>query len=1301
MTSTPSQKSQVPGQPSPGWRDLNARDHAAPRRRGGAVSGERRRLPPGQLPLGGPGSSLRGTVQPLGEETGNRPERVPEPVRFIQINMQHSRGASASLQKSLAELSGPSVALIQEPWVYKGAIRGLNSRDSNSFAIYGQDPPRAAVICSKTLQATLLPQLSTRDLAVVQATIPIVGKGQQKVIVASAYLPYERSVQTQHLEKVVDFCRQNKIQVILGMDANAHHTVWGSTDINSRGTDLLDFISSTNLELLNQGNRPTFVIARRQEVIDITLASPQLARLTSNWHVSEEDSLSDHRQIVFALQCDKLKRTLKRNPRKTNWATYESELTNRLEGKEISVNTCEGIDAAVQLVQSSILSAYAKACPLRPTGRRQQPPWWNAETSVELEEKRAQARGTLKQALLSKAVNDWETYRTARRDYKKVIREAKRSSWRSFCAEVEGAPEMSRLSKILRRDTCQQLGMLMLPDGSYTTNDAQVLEHMLQANFPGCIVGGSTTYVARNPTRQDWKIVDRTVDLNKVKWAIQAMDPYKSPGPDGIYPIFLQKGIEILAPFLTRIYRASLGRGYVPASWQQVRVVFIPKPGRDSYAVAKAFRPISLSSFLLKGLEKIVDRRLKDTCMVQSPLHHKQHAYQTGKSTETALHCLVERVEGALEDKQYALACFLDIEGAFNHARFEDVRKALVKRKAEPVLVDWALAMLAQREICATAGDSSCKAIVNQGTAQGGVLSALFWVLVVDSLLTGLNRKHFFAQGYSDDITIVLKGIDLGVLCDRMKSALHVVQDWCTKSGMTVNPGKTELMIFTKKYKVTGFKPVKLCGKELQLANQVKYLGVILDSKLTWTAHIEHKCKKASNVFYQCRGAMGKTWGVSPKVAHWIFTAVVRPMLTYGALVWWQGVLLSTMEKKLVRVQRLACLGITGAMCTTPTAAMEIIVGVMPIVVHIQKLAMGTAYRFSQIGLEPTNATHRVKGHSNIWKHMACVKEVRMPCDYMKPEFRFTTPYSTTIPEREQWMNMELNDPQNTLVCWTDGSKCQGEIFAFSTAGAGVFSVSASIEKSIALGRYATVFQAEVYAIQSCAEAIIAGPLVGDVVINTDSQAALGALVNPRITSKVVLGARKALERLARVRKVLLRWVPGHMNIMGNETADELAKAGALKVHCKSDPQVGIAPAVGKTAIHEWAKAVHSQDWKELRRCRQSKQFIDSLPLASVCKATLNLTRNRLRLLVGIITGHCGLNRHLNLLRVAESATCDFCHLEEETAEHFVCSCPAFMDLRLSTFGNQTILPEDLRKIPWKNISKFIQKSARFEQNFV
>jgi len=90
------------------------------------------------------------------------------------------------------------------------------------------------------------------------------------------------------------------------------------------------------------------------------------------------------------------------------------------------------------------------------------------------------------------------------------------------------------------------------------------------------------------------------VTYREVEWAIDSFAPYKSPGMDDIFPALLQEEREALIPYLVRVFRACVSTGYVPAIYRQVKVVFIPKPSRNSYSGPRDYRPISLTSFLLK-----------------------------------------------------------------------------------------------------------------------------------------------------------------------------------------------------------------------------------------------------------------------------------------------------------------------------------------------------------------------------------------------------------------------------------------------------------------------------------------------------------------------------------------------------------------------------------------------------------------------------------------------------------------------------------------------------------------------------
>ena len=75
-----------------------------------------------------------------------------------------------------------------------------------------------------------------------------------------------------------------------------------------------------------------------------------------------------------------------------------------------------------------------------------------------------------------------------------------------------------------------------------------------------------------------------------------------------------------------------------------------------------------------------------------------------------------------------------------------------------------------------------------------------------------------------------------------MQWVLKGAERWCTERELSVNPSKTEMMLFTRKYKVESLSPVIFYGKELMLCKQAKHLGVILDPKLSWKLYVDAKC---------------------------------------------------------------------------------------------------------------------------------------------------------------------------------------------------------------------------------------------------------------------------------------------------------------------------------------------------------------------------------------------------------------------------------------------------------------------------
>jgi hypothetical protein len=106
------------------------------------------------------------------------------------------------------------------------------------------------------------------------------------------------------------------------------------------------------------------------------------------------------------------------------------------------------------------------------------------------------------------------------------------------------------------------------------------------------------------------------------------------------------------------------------------------------------------------------------------------------------------------------------------------------------------------------------------------------------------------------------------------------------KDKFSINPNKTVTIPFTRRREMKGLKKPLLFNGRIQLSSEVKYLGMILDKRLTWKKQLDKAINKAYKAFWACRCIFGKIWGLKPKVVYWIYNAVVRPIITYAATIW-------------------------------------------------------------------------------------------------------------------------------------------------------------------------------------------------------------------------------------------------------------------------------------------------------------------------------------------------------------------------------------------------------------------------------
>ena len=140
-------------------------------------------------------------------------------------------------------------------------------------------------------------------------------------------------------------------------------------------------------------------------------------------------------------------------------------------------------------------------------------------------------------------------------------------------------------------------------------------------------------------------------------------------------------------------------------------------------------------------------------------------------------------------------------------------------------------------------------------------------------------------------------------------------------------------------------------------------------------------------------------------------------MITYAAVVWWPLVNYTTVEKQLELVQRLACLYITGAMHTTLTIALQMIISLTPLDVHIKQEAVLSYFRLQVNSKWVSNACNHTS-FKNTLQHIVLVSHKQ--CDRIIPQYMLDRNYVVEIPSRSDWIwnNVELKD---NIVRYTVG----------------------------------------------------------------------------------------------------------------------------------------------------------------------------------------------------------------------------------------------------------------------------------------
>ena len=356
-----------------------------------------------------------------------------------------------------------------------------------------------------------------------------------------------------------------------------------------------------------------------------------------------------------------------------------------------------------------------------------------------------------------------------------------------------------------------------------------------------------------------------------------------------------------IAKPLTHICNLSFKTGVFPQQMKTANVVPIYKSGDEK--IFSNYRPVSVLPVFSKLIERLMYNRLIMFVTNNDLLYKYQFGFQRGKSTYMALLLLVDKITEALDKGECVVGIFLDFSKTFDTVNHDILLQKLSLYGIQDIALTWFKDYLHNRTQYVTYNSiKSIKQKITCGVPQGSILGPLLFSLYVNDLATVSNA--FWSVLFADDNSLFISGKDPEVMCDAINNDLAKIQEWLYCNKLSLSVLKTHYMIFTARNKTATDLDIKINEVRIERVYVTKFLGVLVDSQLTWKQHIEYTCKKLSKCIGILSKARKKLCRSSLLTLYYSFA---YPYLIYCNQVWgnnYQTVLnkLLLVQKKLVRI---------------------------------------------------------------------------------------------------------------------------------------------------------------------------------------------------------------------------------------------------------------------------------------------------------------------------------------------------------------------------------------------------------------
>ena len=365
-----------------------------------------------------------------------------------------------------------------------------------------------------------------------------------------------------------------------------------------------------------------------------------------------------------------------------------------------------------------------------------------------------------------------------------------------------------------------------------------------------------------------------------IESAIDEIGTNSAAGPDGFPAILLKTCKASLSSPLAMIWRESLDSGSIPDLLKSANIVPIHKGGCKG--TPKNYRPVALTSHLIKVFEKVLRAHIVAYMEDNSLFNPHQHGFRAGRSCLSQLVAHLDNIIYQLEQGKNVDVVYLDFSKAFDKVDFAITLKKLNALGIKGKIGRWVQSFITGRtQSVLVNGSKSTSSDVKSGVPQGSVLGPLLFLVLLGDI--DHNVAHSFVSSFADDSRIT-KAVNDKRDTEKMQSDLDTIYRWTEENNMALNDDKFECLRYGPNMEMKNGTSYKSnTDMQIEVKEHVKDLGIIMSSDYTFKEHISQTVSTAKSL----SGWILRTFSTrDPLPMMTLWKTMVLPKLDYCCTLW-------------------------------------------------------------------------------------------------------------------------------------------------------------------------------------------------------------------------------------------------------------------------------------------------------------------------------------------------------------------------------------------------------------------------------